>query len=102
MTDAPTMAPIHPGEILRVEYLEPFGVTQHRLAVAIGVPPRRINEIVHATTATSRFGSAIERWWQSGVGRLPRSGVVAPPSPPSATMCTHGADRSTRTAAERQ
>lgn len=48
MTDAPTMAPIHPGEILQVEYLEPLGVTQHRLAVAIGVPPRRINEIVHA------------------------------------------------------
>ena len=29
------------------ECLEPLGVTQHRLAVAIGVPPRRINEIVH-------------------------------------------------------
>ena len=29
------------------EYLEPLGVTQHRLAVAIGVSPRRINEIIH-------------------------------------------------------
>ena len=47
MTNAPTMAPIHPGEILQVEYLEPLGVTQHRVALAIGVPPRRINEIVH-------------------------------------------------------
>ena len=41
------MSPIHPGEVLLQEYLEPFGVTQHKLAVAIGVPPRRINEIVH-------------------------------------------------------
>ena len=45
-TDA-IMPPIHPGEILMLEYLEPLNVTQHRLAVAIGVPPRRINEIVH-------------------------------------------------------
>ena len=42
-----TIAPIHPGEILLEEFLEPFRVTQHRLAVDIGVPPRRINEIVH-------------------------------------------------------
>ncbi|WIM69348.1 HigA family addiction module antitoxin [Corynebacterium suedekumii] len=39
--------PIHPGEILMEEFLGPMGVTQHRLAVSIGVPPRRINEIVH-------------------------------------------------------
>ena len=47
MNDTPSMSPIHPGEVLLQEYLEPFGVTQHKLAVAIGVPPRRINEIVH-------------------------------------------------------
>src|SRR5258706_10493409 len=41
------IAPVHPGEVLLEEFLEPFGVTQHRLAVDIGVPPRRINEIVH-------------------------------------------------------
>lgn len=41
------MAPVHPGEVLAEEYLGPLGVTQHRLAVAIGVSPRRINEIVH-------------------------------------------------------
>jgi addiction module HigA family antidote len=41
------IAPIHPGEVLLEEFIEPFGVTQHRVAVAIGVPPRRINEIVH-------------------------------------------------------
>ena len=44
-----TISPVHPGEALIEEFLEPLGVTQHRLAVAIGVPPRRINEIVHGT-----------------------------------------------------
>ncbi|MGJ4051379.1 HigA family addiction module antitoxin [Corynebacterium macclintockiae] len=39
--------PIHPGEILMEEFLDPMGITQHKLAVSIGVPPRRINEIVH-------------------------------------------------------
>ncbi|MBX3143744.1 MAG: HigA family addiction module antidote protein [Trueperaceae bacterium] len=41
------LEPVHPGEILLEEFIEPLGITQHRLAVAIGVPPRRINEIVH-------------------------------------------------------
>lgn len=44
MNGTPAMPPIHPGVVLMQEYLEPLGVTQHRLAVAIGVPPRRINE----------------------------------------------------------
>ena len=39
--------PIHPGEILQEDFLEGVGITQHKLAVSIGVPPRRINEIVH-------------------------------------------------------
>ena len=39
-------APIHPGEILLAEFLDPMGVTQYRLAKDIGVTPRRINEIV--------------------------------------------------------
>ena len=38
--------PIHPGEILMEEFLEQMGITQHKLAVSIGIPPRRINEIV--------------------------------------------------------
>ncbi len=42
-----TIDPIHPGEILLDEFLEPLGVSPNKLAVAIGVPPRRINEIVH-------------------------------------------------------
>lgn len=36
----------HPGEILLHDYLEPMGISQYALAKAIGVPPRRINEIV--------------------------------------------------------
>ena len=41
------MTPIHPGEVLMEDFIEGFGITQHKLAVAIDVPPRRINEIVH-------------------------------------------------------
>jgi addiction module HigA family antidote len=41
------LPPIHPGEILREEFLEPMGISQYRLAKDISVPPRRINEIVH-------------------------------------------------------
>ena len=39
--------PIHPGEILVEDFLNAFGVSQYRLAKDIGVPARRINEIVH-------------------------------------------------------
>ena len=38
--------PVHPGEVLFEEFLKPMGISQNRLALAIGVPPRRINEIV--------------------------------------------------------
>ena len=41
------MQPIHPGEILMEEFLTPLGLSQNQLANDIGVPPRRINEIVH-------------------------------------------------------
>lgn len=40
------LPPIHPGEILFEEFLEPMGISQYRLAKDVGVPPRRINEIV--------------------------------------------------------
>ena len=40
------LAPIHPGEVLLLEFLEPMEMSQTRLAKGIGVPPRRINEIV--------------------------------------------------------
>ena len=41
------IAPIHPGEILMEEFITPMGLSQNQLANDIGVPPRRINEIVH-------------------------------------------------------
>ena len=47
------LAPIHPGEILVKEFLEPLGISQYRLAKDIGVTPRRINEIVHGRRAMS-------------------------------------------------
>ncbi|MEW5944534.1 MAG: HigA family addiction module antitoxin [Pseudomonadota bacterium] len=40
------MRPIHPGEILREEFLEPLGLSAHALAVALRVPAPRINDIV--------------------------------------------------------
>ena len=42
-----TVAPIHPGEVLMEDFIEAFEITKHKLAVAIDVPPRRINDIVH-------------------------------------------------------
>lgn len=66
-----SIVPIHPGEVLMEEFLDPLAVTQHRLAVSIGVPPRRINEIVHgkrritANTALrlARFFGTTDRFW---------------------------------------
>ncbi|MBK8446511.1 MAG: HigA family addiction module antidote protein [Micropruina sp.] len=66
-----TIAPIHPGEILAEEFLAPLEISQNRLAVAIGVPPRRINEIVHgkrritADTALrlARYFGTTDRFW---------------------------------------
>jgi len=77
VTTATTMPPIHPGEVLMEEYLEPLGITQHHLAIAIGVPPRRINEIVHgkrritADTALrmARYFGTSERFWMNLQGR---------------------------------
>ena len=43
--------PIHPGEILMEDFMRPTGITQYRLAKDTGVPPRRINEIVHGKRA---------------------------------------------------
>ena len=41
------ISPVHPGEILKEEFLDPMGLSQYRLAKDISVPPRRLNEIVH-------------------------------------------------------
>ena len=65
------LAPIHPGEILANDFLEPLGLSQYRLAKDISVPARRINEIVHGTRAISadtalrlaRYFGTTERFW---------------------------------------
>ncbi|HKY59963.1 MAG TPA: HigA family addiction module antitoxin [Gemmatimonadota bacterium] len=43
---AKKLSPVHPGEVLEEEFLKPLGLSQHRVALDIGVDPRRINEIV--------------------------------------------------------
>lgn len=48
-----TLPNIHPGEILLEEFLTPMEISQNRLARAMGVPPRRINEIVHGKRAVT-------------------------------------------------
>jgi addiction module HigA family antidote len=63
--------PIHPGEILAEEFLKPMNISQYRLARAISVPPRRINEIVHGKRAITAdtalrlamYFSLSERYW---------------------------------------
>lgn len=45
--------PIHPGEVLLEELLKPMGISQYQLAKTIGVPARRINEIVHGKRAVT-------------------------------------------------
>lgn len=71
ITDGELIEPIHPGEILMEDFIEGFGITQNKLAVAIGVPPRRINEIVHgkrgitadtAVRLSKYFGTSAEFW----------------------------------------
>ena len=65
------LAPIHPGEILREEFMKPRGLSQNALARALKVPPRRINEIVlekRGITADTAlrlaryFGTTAEMW----------------------------------------
>jgi antitoxin HigA-1 len=65
------LAPIHPGEILMEEFLQPMNISQYRLAKDISVPARRINEIVHGLRAItpdtalrlSRYFGMSERFW---------------------------------------
>ena len=69
----PDFAPIHPGEILREEFLGPMGITPYRLAKDINVPLTRITEIlagnrsISADTALrlARYFAMSERFWSS-------------------------------------
>ncbi len=65
------LPPIHPGEILDEEFLRPMGISQYRLAKAIGVDPRRIHAIVHGERSISAetalllsrfFGNSAKFW----------------------------------------
>ena len=65
------LPPIHPGEILLEEFLEPLGISQYRLAKDLRVPPRRINEIVRGQRSITadtvlrlgRYFQTTERFW---------------------------------------
>ena len=65
------MRPIHPGEVLREEFLQPMGLTAHALAMALQVPAPRINDIVRERRAVTvdtalrmakYFGTSAEFW----------------------------------------
>ncbi len=65
------LAPVHPGEILLEEFLVPMDLSQNALARGLGVPPRRINEIVHGVRRVTAdtalrlgrfFGMSAEFW----------------------------------------
>lgn len=65
------LPPVHPGEVLLEEFLVPMELSQYRLAKGLGVPPRRINEIIHGTRVVTadtalrlaRFFGTSERFW---------------------------------------
>lgn len=71
------LLPIHPGELLLEEFLKPLGMSQYALAKAIGVPPRRINEIVRGTRSITadtdlrlcRYFSLSDGYWLRGQTR---------------------------------
>ena len=73
VSDGTRLAPVHPGEVLLHDFMEPLGVTQYRLAITISVPPRRINEIVHCKRAVTadtalrlgRFFGTTPDFWMS-------------------------------------
>ena len=63
--------PIHPGEVLKEDFLAPFGLSEYRVAKDIQVPARRINEIVHGTRGVTAdtalrlaryFGTSAQFW----------------------------------------
>lgn len=65
------LPPVHPGEVLLEEFMKPLGISQNRLARDLKVPPRRINEIVHAKRGITidtalrlarHFGTSVEFW----------------------------------------
>ena len=70
MTQSPyKLPPVHPGEILNEEFLQPMNVTQYRLAKAIGVDARRIHAIVHGERAiTAETALLLSRFFGNSAG----------------------------------
>ncbi len=72
MTSA-KLPPVHPGEVLLEEFMNPLAITQYRLSKDSGVHPRRINQIVHGNRAVtadtalrlSRYFGNSERFWMN-------------------------------------
>ena len=71
MDNGKLLKPVHPGDVLWYDFMLPLGLSQNALARAIGVPPRRINEIVHGKRAITAdtairlsrfFGTSAEVW----------------------------------------
>ena len=86
------LAPIHPGEVLREEFLAPLGMTGHALAIALQVPAPRINDVIRerrAVTADTAlrlakfFGTSAEYWtnlqssFDLATARAAMTGVLA-------------------------
>ena len=86
------MRPVHPGEVLREEFLQPMGMTAHALAMALQVPAPRINDIVRERRAVTvdtalrmakYFGTSAEFWmglqtdFDMATARATMAGVLA-------------------------
>lgn len=71
MSRKPKLPNVHPGEVLLEEFLKPLGISQNRLGRDLGVPPRRINEIVlgkrsitpDTALRLARYFGTSERFW---------------------------------------
>lgn len=64
MSDQSFIAPIHPGEILKEEFLDPMGISQRAFARKIDVPANRVNQIINGKRGITgdtaiRFGLAL-------------------------------------------
>jgi len=95
------LPPIHPGEILREEFMLPRGLSQNALAQALNVPPRRINEIVlekRGITADTAlrlarfFGTSAKMWtglqadYDLRLARLEKARVIEHDAEPLAAL----------------
>lgn len=61
---AKKLAPVHPGEVLLMEFLEPLGISQYRLAKDINVPPRRIEIVKGARSITANTALRLGRYYR--------------------------------------